>query len=60
MGIETVAEHVETMDLAQELTRLGVDYAQGYAVGRPEPLSDVLKQLATDESQRLHRLFSDT
>ena len=60
MGIETVAEYVETMDLAQELTRLGVDYAQGYAFSRPEPLSDVLKQLASDESQRLHRLFLDT
>jgi EAL domain-containing protein (putative c-di-GMP-specific phosphodiesterase class I) len=60
MGMETVAEYVESMDLAQELTRLGVDYAQGYAFGRPEPLSEVLTHLATDESQRLHRLFLDT
>lgn len=57
MGIETVAEYVEDMEIAQELTRRGVDYAQGYAFGRPEPLMDLLNQLAIDESQRLHKLF---
>jgi len=60
MGIETVAEYVETMEIAQELKRLGVDYAQGYAFSRPEPLNDLLTQLASDESQRLHRLFLET
>ena len=38
MEIKTIAEWVETEDAMRELRRLGVDYVQGYAVGRPEPL----------------------
>ena len=60
LGIETVAEYVETADIAKEVRRLGVDYAQGYAYGRPEPLSEVLESLSHDESQRLHKLFLET
>lgn len=36
-NIQTVAEHVESEELLQELANLGVDYAQGFAVHRPEP-----------------------
>jgi diguanylate cyclase (GGDEF)-like protein len=60
LGIETVAEHVENEAIAQEVRRLGVDYAQGYAFGRPEPLNEILDGLANDESRRLHRLFLET
>jgi diguanylate cyclase (GGDEF)-like protein len=57
LGIETVAEYVENHEIAQEVRRLGVDYAQGYAFGKPEPLTDILESLAHDESKRLHKLF---
>ena len=60
LGIETVAEYVENDEIAREIRRLGVDYAQGYAFGRPEPLTDVLESLAQDESRRLHKLFLET
>ena len=60
LGIETVAEYVETAEIANEIRLLGVDYAQGYAYGRPEPLSEVLESLSRDESQRLHMLFLET
>jgi diguanylate cyclase (GGDEF)-like protein len=60
MGIETVAEYVETKEIAREVKKLGVDYAQGYAYGKPEPLVELLEQLSRDESQRLHRLFLET
>jgi diguanylate cyclase (GGDEF)-like protein len=60
MGIETVAEYVETEAIAREVRTLGVDYAQGYAYGKPEPLSDLLEQLTQDESRRQHRIFLDT
>jgi EAL domain-containing protein (putative c-di-GMP-specific phosphodiesterase class I) len=60
MGIETVAEYVENNEIAQEVRLLGVDYAQGYAYGKPEPLTEVLEKLAHDESRRLHRLFLET
>jgi diguanylate cyclase (GGDEF)-like protein len=60
LGIQTVAEYVESDEIAREVRRLGVDYAQGYAIGKPEPLSDLLESLTRDESQRLHRLFLET
>lgn len=56
-GIDTVAEFVENETIAETVRRLGVDYAQGYAFGRPEPLKEALEKLSRDESQRLHRLF---
>ena len=35
LDIRTVAEGVETSDQLAAVTRLGVDYAQGYLLGRP-------------------------
>lgn len=37
-GLKTVAEFVEDEATRLELVRLGVDYAQGYGLHRPEPL----------------------
>ncbi|NMH66943.1 putative bifunctional diguanylate cyclase/phosphodiesterase [Shewanella salipaludis] len=38
MGIETVAEFVENQAILDKLHSIGVDYAQGYGIGRPKPL----------------------
>ena len=38
-GIQTIAEFVETRAILERLTALGVDFAQGWAVGRPQPYS---------------------
>ncbi|MFT5790388.1 MAG: diguanylate cyclase (GGDEF)-like protein/PAS domain S-box-containing protein [Shewanella sp.] len=38
MGIETVAEFVENQDIMDQLKHIGVNYAQGYAIGRPQAL----------------------
>jgi EAL domain-containing protein (putative c-di-GMP-specific phosphodiesterase class I) len=38
MGIETIAEYVESAEIAELLREIGVDYAQGYWVARPERL----------------------
>ena len=35
MGIQTIAEFVETEEIYQKLQSLGVDYAQGYAIAKP-------------------------
>ena len=35
MGIKTIAEFVENDDIVATLREIGVDYVQGYAVGRP-------------------------
>ena len=38
-GQETVAEYVETLEDIQTLKSLGIDYGQGYYLGKPQPLS---------------------
>jgi diguanylate cyclase (GGDEF)-like protein len=45
MSIATVAEYVETEEIRTRLATLGVDYGQGFAVGKPVPLSEVLADL---------------
>jgi EAL domain-containing protein (putative c-di-GMP-specific phosphodiesterase class I) len=45
MSIETVAEYVETDEIRTRIASLGVDYGQGYAIGRPEPLAELLMEL---------------
>lgn len=37
MGKRTIAEFVESEAILQALREIGVDYAQGYAVGKPKP-----------------------
>jgi EAL domain-containing protein (putative c-di-GMP-specific phosphodiesterase class I) len=34
----TIAEYVENRRILEIVTEIGVDYAQGHEVGRPEPL----------------------
>jgi diguanylate cyclase (GGDEF)-like protein len=45
MGITTVAEYVETEELRHRVAALGVDYGQGFAIGRPAPLQEMLAEL---------------
>jgi diguanylate cyclase (GGDEF)-like protein len=42
MGIKTIAEFVESEAVAEALRHMGVDYAQGYWIGRPEPFGEVV------------------
>ena len=41
----TVAEHVENELVLQRLRQHEIDYVQGFAVGRPRPLGDVLAEM---------------
>jgi diguanylate cyclase (GGDEF)-like protein len=45
MGLSTVAEYVETEELRARISQLGVDYGQGFALGRPAPFEEVIAQL---------------
>ncbi|WP_299486855.1 EAL domain-containing protein [Acaryochloris sp. IP29b_bin.137] len=38
MGMETIAEFVENDHILEQLRIIGVDFAQGYCIGKPEPL----------------------
>jgi diguanylate cyclase (GGDEF)-like protein len=49
IGADTVAEFVETQEIAGRLRELGVDYGQGFAFGKPEPLESVLARLGRVE-----------
>jgi len=49
MGIQTIAEFVETTGVLEKLKLLGVNYAQGYAIAEPVPLA---------QAHTLH-IFSD-
>lgn len=40
MGKRTVAEFVESQAILEALREIGIDYAQGYALGRPQPFVD--------------------
>jgi len=42
LGKQTIAECVETEAARAMIAALGVDYAQGYALHRPEPIADCL------------------
>lgn len=41
LGIEVVAEYVEAEEILRAVAGLGVDYAQGYHIGRPAPVAGV-------------------
>lgn len=45
MELDTVAEYVEQDETRSLLARLGVDFAQGHAVGKPQSLEIVLQTL---------------
>ncbi|WP_148254498.1 ammonium transporter [Aidingimonas lacisalsi] len=40
LGLSTIAEYVEHEAILDQLQRLGVDYAQGYLFGAPQPLTE--------------------
>ncbi|MGF1725907.1 putative bifunctional diguanylate cyclase/phosphodiesterase [Photobacterium nomapromontoriensis] len=46
MGKQTVAEFVENEAILAHLEALGVDYAQGYLFGQPQPLAELVAQLS--------------
>ena len=41
MGLSTVAEFVESAAILECLQDIGVDYVQGYHLGRPGPLAEL-------------------
>jgi diguanylate cyclase (GGDEF)-like protein len=50
MSMETVAEYVETDALRARMADLGVDYGQGFAMGKHQPLEQLLEELAVFEA----------
>ena len=55
MDKTTVAEFVEGPQQAEVLTRLGIDYLQGYGIGKPVPLAELFDELRL-AAAALHRI----
>ena len=49
LGQETIAESVENDAIIAKLREIGVDYLQGWGVGRPKLLAEVAEDLSTIE-----------
>jgi diguanylate cyclase (GGDEF)-like protein len=50
MCMETIAEYVETDLLRARMADLGVDYGQGFAMGKAQSFEDLLRELAIYEA----------
>ena len=40
IGVETIAELVESEETIASLRKIGVDFAQGFGISRPRPLAE--------------------
>ena len=54
MCMETIAEYVETDQLRARMADLGVDYGQGFAMGKAQPLEDLLARTGDLRGHRQH------
>ncbi len=50
MGLETIAEFVEDEQIWEKLKSIGVDYGQGFYLGRPMPISAILNPETAEET----------
>ncbi len=57
LSMETVAEYVESDAILAVVRKLGVDFAQGFAIGKPQPLDKLLHDLDSVEASRMRRTF---
>jgi diguanylate cyclase (GGDEF)-like protein len=58
MGITTVAEYVESDGVRDRLAALGIQFGQGFALGRPGPLDDVIAAVAERAPEGRERPFT--
>jgi len=49
LGQETIAESVENDEIVAKLEEIGVDYLQGWGIGKPKLLTDVAAHLSSIE-----------
>lgn len=42
MGKQTIAEFVENDEILEKLREIGINYAQGYGIGKPKPIDELL------------------
>ncbi len=57
LGKTCVAEYVEDKETFELLREIGVDYAQGYYVGKPVSASEIRKQKTFQRTQSLNKFY---
>jgi diguanylate cyclase (GGDEF)-like protein len=50
VGLEVIAEGVDSTELAAELASFGCSLGQGYFLGRPMPMSELVQALGTEKT----------
>ncbi len=56
---KTIAEFVESEEILAAVRGLGVDYAQGYALGRPTPMADYLRDVVEGDDVGVPRVAAE-
>jgi diguanylate cyclase (GGDEF)-like protein len=59
MKLETTAECIESAEIQQAIANLGVDHAQGFAIGRPRPLELTLNELMGVSNTSTRRILGN-
>jgi len=57
LGIQTIAEFVDKPEVLEILRELGIDYVQGYHIGRPQPLEQL--NAASEEASGAQPMLGD-
>ncbi|MHB8453520.1 MAG: EAL domain-containing protein [Acidiferrobacterales bacterium] len=55
-GIRTIAEFTESQTTMVTLERIGVDYAQGYAIAKPCPIEDILNEFVGNPERNIQTM----
>ena len=50
LGKQTIAEFVEDQETLDMLREIGLDCAQGFRIGRPRPLDEILQEISEGDS----------
>ena len=59
MGIQTIAEYATSMAHVAALEAIGVDFVQGYALSKPELMSEIFSAILTDQALHSSLTLSD-
>jgi EAL domain-containing protein (putative c-di-GMP-specific phosphodiesterase class I) len=51
MGKKTIAEFVEDDIVIEKLKEIGVDYAQGFGIAKPQPIDNLLNGSVSERRQ---------
>jgi diguanylate cyclase (GGDEF)-like protein/PAS domain S-box-containing protein len=53
VGMKTIAEFVESAEIEERLVQIGIDFAQGYSIARPEPFNTLLDKVVAKHTKTL-------